>query len=134
MTDSVPTLNYTWQQGEDLVMSFVYNEGPDGAEVPIDLTGYSLRMDVVDNSGTVLYTFNSDDADVATVDEAVLGADGSINITVPRQLTLPPDGVIYSSVGGTPLNYDIFLRRPNNKQFPIARGTITVVKSYTLWL
>lgn len=134
MTDSVPSLDLVWQQGEDLTISFVYNEGPAGAEVPQDLTGYSLRMDVVGSSG-VIYTFNSDDADAATLDEAVLGADGSINITVPRQLTLPPDGEAYSEMqaGNSVFNYDVFLRNPQNKQYPIVRGTITVVKSYTLW-
>lgn len=114
-------------------MSLIYNEGAEGEEVPVDLTGYSLRMDVVGNSG-VVYTFNSDDQDPATEDEAILGTDGSINIVVPRSLTLP-DGPVYDEMqqGNSVFNYDIFLRNPQNKQYPIVRGTITVVESYTLW-
>lgn len=135
MTDVVPTNDLIWQQGEDLTISLVYNEGPSGAETPVDLTGYSLRMDVVGNTG-VIYTFNTDDLDQATVDEAVLGADGSINIDVPRSLTLSGGDIFaeMQSTNNSVFNYDVFLRNPQGKQYPILRGTITVVKSYTLWL
>lgn len=135
MTDSVPTHDIIWQQGEDLTISLVYNEGPSGAETPVDLTtGYSVRMDVVGSSGTI-YTFNTDDLDPATPDEIVLGADGSINIDVPRTLTLSGGDIftVMQSNNATVFNYDIFIRNPQGKQFPLMRGTITVVKSYTLW-
>lgn len=139
------TFNYTWGQGEDLVLSMLYKEGPVGAEVPVDLTGYSLRMDIVTPNGDRRYTFNSED--IPDVDpgagttpdtdkEAVLGADGTINITVPRSLTLP-GGVLHTDITApTPLltfNYDVFLRNPANQQKKILKGTITVEKSYTLW-
>lgn len=136
----VPTNDYTWQQGEDLVLSLIYNEGPEGDETPVDLTGWSLRMDIVDED-TRLFTFNSDDIPVSGVDvagdadnEAILGNDGSISIVVPRALTLV-NGAVYSRFlnGTTDYHYDIFLRNPANNQWPILRGTITVKKSYTLW-
>jgi hypothetical protein len=140
----VTTANWTWQEGEDLVMSLVYNEGPLGAETPVDLTGYQLRMDVV-KDGTRVFTFNSDDitpidAQVDVVgpadNEATLGADGSINIKVPRSLTLPGGAVAALFVGTDEsllLNYDAFLRATTGLQSKIIRGTITVERSYTLW-
>lgn len=141
----VAIANWTWQEGEDLAMSLIYNEGPDGSEQPVDLTGYQLRMDVV-SAGIRVFTFNSDDitppdeaVDVVgpADNEATLGADGSINIKVPRFLTLPGGAVgLLLPAGGADsllLNYDIFLRNPNGLQSKILRGTITVERSYTLW-
>lgn len=139
---AIATYNWIWQEGEDLVMSFIYKEGPSGSEVPIDLTGYQLRMDIVAN-GVRLYTFNSDDiVEVPSVDEtgatdneATLGSDGTINIVVPRSLTLG-SGAVASQFQGTnslSLNYDIFLRNPAGLQTKILRGGITVERSYTKW-
>lgn len=139
----VAVQNWTWQEGEDLTMSLVYNEGPVGSEAPVNLTGYSLRMDVV-KDGVRVFTFNSDDIAEAGVDvvgpadnEATLGADGTINIVVPRSLTLPGGAVAALYVGNDEsllLNYDIFLRNTSGLQSKILRGTITVERSYTLWL
>lgn len=142
----VATYNYTWQQGADLTLSMVYRSGPVGEDVPVDLTGYSLRMDIVGKDGIRRFTFNSDE--VADVDpttpelepdpatEAILGADGSINVTVPRALTLP-DGELWGDITATEpsltFNYDIFLRDTTGRQKKILKGTITVEKSYTLW-
>lgn len=142
----VAVYNYSWGQGEDLVLSMLYKQGPVGSEAPVDLTGYQLRMDIVTPSGERRYTFNSDpvtDVDPTTpgdesdvVTEAVLGADGTINITIPRTLTLP-DGEIYADITGSPpvltFNYDVFLRDDTGKQKKILKGQITVEKSYTLW-
>jgi len=140
----VATANWTWQEGADLVMSFIYKEGLEGDEMPVDLTGYQLRMDVVSASERV-FTFNSDDIDDVAVDvvglsdnEATLGSDGSVKIVVPRALTLP-GGPVFDLFPVDPqasllLNYDIFLRKiATNTQDKILRGTITVERSYTLW-
>lgn len=140
------TFNYTWAQGEDLNIQMVYKEGPAGAEVPVDLTLWSLRMDIVTLTGTRRYTFNS--ADIADVDpdtvgaqpdstkESTLGTGGAISILVPRTLTLP-GGALYTDISApTPqliFNYDVFLRDAAGKQRKILKGTITVEKSYTLW-
>lgn len=138
---AVATYNWTWQQGADLVMSLIYKEGPAGSETPVNLTGYSVRMDLV-HSGTRIYTFNSDDIPVVGVDEtgaadneAVLGTDGTINIVVPRDITLPGGEVhaVLAPTGNTVLNYDIFLRNPSDKQAKILKGTVVVEPSYTLW-
>jgi len=145
---TVPTYDTTWTQGADLEMRFQYLEGPDGSEVAVDLTGWKLRMDIkaTDVFGSRVYTFNSDDIaatvnDEGVVDvvgnadnEAVLGTDGYINITIPRTLTLP-GGEVYEFMqdGLTVFNYDVFLRRPTNKQFPVLKGSITVERSTTLW-
>lgn len=138
----VATYNWTWEQGADLVMSLVYKEGPDGSEVAKNLTGYSLRMDIV-SEGSLIYAFNSSDLSNnydesgAADNEAVLGADGSINITVPRSLTLP-GGKVYSLLMAADgesieLNYDMFLRNQVGKQTKILKGVIEVESSYTLW-
>lgn len=138
---TISTYNWTWQEGEDLIMSLIYKAGPTGSEVPIDLTGYQLRMDIVDNTER-LFTFNSDDIDESGVDivgtadnEATLGSDGTINIVVPRSLTLPGGAVALKFVGISPLtlSYDIFLRNPAGLQSKILRGSITVERSYTKW-
>lgn len=147
--------NFTWDQGEDLDVQLIYKEGADAASaVAIDLSSnYAVRMDIV-AQGTKerLYTFNSDDiADVDlgttgdqpdTLKEGTLtsGAGGTpnISITVPRRITLPPDGELYThlaSGGSTVFNYDVFLRNTTtNKQVKVLTGTITVSESYTLWL
>lgn len=138
---TVAVYNWTWQQGADLVMSLVYKEGPTGSETPVNLTGYSVRMDLV-YAGARIFTFNSDDIAEAGVDEtgatdneATLGTDGTINIVVPRDITLPTGEVyaIMALTGNTVINYDIFLRNPAGKQWKILRGTVVVEPSYTLW-
>lgn len=146
---SAPNHDFTWEQGSDLVLSFVYKEGVDQASAtPVDLTNYSLRMDISTQTATPtrVFTFNSDDiVATPTVDEtgeadneAVLNADGTINITVPRTLTLE-GGAIQAQMdaGNTVFDYDIFLRDNTvapGVQKKILRGTITVEKSVTLWL
>lgn len=139
---SVGVYNWIWQQGEDLIMNFVYKEGPVGSETPVDLTGYSLRMDIVKGDDTRIFTFNSDDIPgnvaIDTVgssdNEADLDNDGTISIVVSRALTLPGGAVyIETELNTWVFNYDIFLRSPSNKQAKILKGTITVEPSYTLW-
>lgn len=130
--------NYTWIQGEDLLMTLIYKVGetPETA-TPVDLTGYSLRMDVASQgaSPTRLYTLNSDElvdpADTTT--EATLLADGTINIAIPRSVTLP-GGELYEALSsGLVFDYDLFLRDTSNKQKKVIGGTITVAKSITHW-
>lgn len=149
------TSNFTWDQGADLDIQMIYKEGATvETAVVVDLsTGYSLRMDIVNQSDKArLYTFNT--ASIADVDDATVGsqpdsvvegtltsgAGGTPNITisVPRALTLF-GGVLYDKlVLPTPVtvfNYDVFLRATGpNKQAKILTGTITVVPSFTLWL
>ncbi len=132
---AIPTYDFVWQQGEDGTINLVYRR--DGATV--NLTGYKLRMDVRSEVGAALFTFNSDDivevpsvdATGATDNEAVLGADGSIKIVVPRSTSLN-DGAFVPSIGKA-LPYDIFLRDTNNKQRKIMKGTITIESSQTRW-
>lgn len=141
---SVGTYNWTWEQGDDLVMSMIYKEGPEGSEVPLDLSAYSLRMDVVNTTTNArIFTFNSADIAEAGVDvvgpadnEATLGADGSIRVVVPRSLTLPGGAVYAAMQAGKILvmQYDMFLRGADNLQRKFMKGTITVNPSYTIWL
>lgn len=137
--------NYTWDQGEDLELSMTYKEGPVGAPVAIDLTAYVLRMDIRKDmiDGALKWTFNSADLPGEPLvdetgpedNEATLGPDGSINILVPRSLTLP-GGALYDDImaGATSFVYDVFLRSPQNRQKKILSGVVTVNKSVTLWV
>jgi hypothetical protein len=144
---SVPQLNLSWEQGDDLLLRITYKEGAAGEEpVAKDLTqGYSVRMDIrtTDVQNTHLYTFNSDDVDEPRVDEAgefdnevVLNKDGEIAITIPRHLTLP-GGTVYNYIrlnNIAVVAYDVFLRDNNaNRQQKILSGTITINPSVTLW-
>lgn len=147
---TVPTYNYTWEQGADLEIQIVYKESVGGAPAtPKDLTGYSVRMDIraTDVLGTRIYTFNSDEitdldgsgpgSDTDVITEITPGADGTITIVVPRSLTIQ-GGPVYDLMSDpiNPVNilvYDIFLRNPADKQIKILSGTITVNRSVTLW-
>lgn len=131
---ATPIHNYLWPQGEDLVVSLLYKEGPPGEEVPIDLSAHTVRMDIVTPTGNSVFTFNT--GEQADPDEIVAQADGYVRITVPRSLTLP-GGAIYALMTGPSgilvYNYDIFLRDPSLKQRKLFRGTVTIEPSHTLW-
>lgn len=101
-------------------------------------------MDIaVQSSGERVWTFNSDDlvgepeADSPGNEdnEATLNADGLIYIVVPRSLSLA-SGAIFEemTVGNLVFDYDVFLRKPNNTQKKILKGTITINPSVTKWI
>lgn len=136
--------NYSWAQGEDLTISLVYKSGPVGSEVTVDLTLYSLRMDIAGPDGKVLSVVNNNaiaDTDPNTPGaqadntyEATLGVDGSILIELSRNLTLPSGALYrYIQTGVEEFSYDIFLRNEAGKQMKLIEGTITVSKSITQW-
>lgn len=135
---SVPQHDFVWQQGEDGVVRAVYKQNG----LPVNLTGYKVRMDVRSTTGALVYVFNSDDIVenpvVEGVDEtgvadneAVLGTDGSITISIPRAASLG-SGPFVSTLGEA-MNYDVFLRDTSNKQRKILKGTIVFEPSATRW-
>src|SRR6478609_1106893 len=138
--------DFTWHQGEDFPISLIYKLGPAGSEVPVDLTSYSLRMDVAADDGSILTILNDEniaDTDPYTVgnqgdttDEVTMGADGSIQILLGRALTLP-GGPFVKYLAANPsrntFSYDVFLRNPAGKQTKILFGTLTLIKSVTKW-
>lgn len=140
------SMNYTWEQGDDLTISLVYKAGPEGATVPVDLTGYKFRMDIVAPSGNTLTVLNDEsiaDTDPFTAGsqpdtnyEVTMDASGNIVITLSRALTLP-GGALYQHITSNPkqnvLSYDMFLRSGANKQTKILEGVITINKSVTIW-
>lgn len=136
MSTEVPSYDYDWEQGADLVFTMTYAVGADEDSAdPVDLTDYSIRMDISDGTSRI-YSFNSDDltSPVDNIDEATLGSDGSINIVIDRSLTLTGGAVFTAMAAGkTVFFYDVFLRDGDSKQKKILKGTITVNKSYTLW-
>ena len=139
--------DFEWNQGEDYTLSLIYTSGPSGSEVPVDLTLYSLRMDIVGPDGKILTVLNDEsitDADPFTAGnqtdstyEVTMSNAGVIKITLSRGLTLP-GGVFYRYINSNPatadFSYDIFLRDSTNKQRKIMYGDITVVKSVTKWV
>lgn len=139
--------NLAWDEGSDLLVSITYKSGPEGAEVPVDLSLYKMRMDISGPDGKILTVLNDEaitDIDPFTTGaqgdtnyEVTLGVAGQISITLSRNLTLP-GGSIYRYTSANPsttnFNYDIFLRDSSDKQKKIVYGTITVVKSVTKWL
>jgi hypothetical protein len=138
---AVGTYNYTWEQGDDLPVQIIYNEGE--TPTPVDLTtDYAVRMDirVATVTGALVYTFNSVDIEELdpqdTTLEVTLGATGEINIVVPRALTLI-GGAVYDQIllNQNVFFYDIFLRKiSTDRQSKILQGTITVNRSATHWL
>lgn len=138
VAEVVPEVDYVWEQGSDLELAIQYQNTDDaGVTTNQNLTGYSLRMDITDGT-TRLYTFNSADiTDISPTDsthEVVLGTDGSINITVPRSLTLTGGAILTAmNSGKVVFFYDVFLRNTVNKQKKILKGSITVNRSHTLW-
>ncbi len=142
----VATQDYEWGQGEDLTISLVYKSGPAGAAVPVDMTNYAFRMDIVGPNGKALTVLNDEaitDTDPFTAGnqgdtnyEVTLGNAGQITISLARNLTLP-GGAFYPYLNANPsqveFNYDMFLRDATNKQRKIMAGTIVVSKSYTRW-
>lgn len=143
----VATQDYSWNQGEDLTISITYKSGPVGAAVPVDLTSYAFRMDIVGSNGKVLSVLNDEaivDTDPFTAGnqgdttyEVTMTNAGGITINLPRAMTLP-GGVFYPYLNANPsvvsFSYDMFLRDNTNKQRKILAGTISISKSVTKWL
>jgi len=139
------TQNYAWEQGEDAEVNLIYKEKatPEATALPVDLTGYSVRMDISKASdGTRVWTFNSsDNAGASPIDEvgsadneAVLNSSGEISISIPRSLTLPGGAIATAVTAGVLVfKYDLFLRSPSNKQKKLLTGQITINPSTTLW-
>jgi len=142
--------DYTWNQGEDLLIALVYKSGPVGSAVPVDLNLYSFRMDIVGPDGKVLSVINDktitdtdpytagNQTDTAPFEVALNagGTLGSIRIDLSRALTLP-GGPFYKYINANPpvkvFSYDMFLRDNNGKQKKIMMGTITIERSVTHW-
>lgn len=141
------SVNYEWEQGDDLTIALVYKAGPEGATVPVDLTTYKFRMDVVAPDGKVLTVLNDEaitDTDPFTAGsqadntfEVTMDAVGGIVITLSRANTLP-GGVFWQYITAASnqrvFSYDMFLRNAANKQTKILQGTITINKSVTMWV
>lgn len=128
-------------------MALVYKAGPVGSAVPVDLSAYAFRMDIVAADGSVLVVAN--DEAIADTDPFAAGAQadnqyevtmnsvGEIQVTLNRSLTLP-GGKFYKYLSAqTPVStfsYDMMLRDTfANFQTKILEGTIVISESVTLW-
>ena len=124
--------NFIWQQGEDGEINLRYSVVVNGVPTYVDLTGYSLRMDIIGPDAN--YSLNSEDSNPATEDEVTLndgGVLGAIRIVVPRTASIGA-GTLTPGIGEA-LDYDIFLRNPEGLQKKIMKGTIIIEASTTIW-
>lgn len=135
--------NVTWEQGEDFTMHLVYKEN----DTAVDLTGYAVRMDIApDKTPGVVLTLNSEDVTASdsegnpldtegTADnEITVDAEGNIDIFISRFVTLPGGVIGNRLAAGNKFVYDLFVRdTASNRQKKLAKGSITVNKSVTLW-
>lgn len=124
--------NFIWQQGEDGEINLRYSVMVGEDKTYVDLTDYSLRMDIVGTDAN--YSLNSEDSNPATEDEVTLnynGELGRIRIVVPREASIGA-GTLTPGIGEA-LTYDIFLRNPEGLQKKIMRGTIIIEASTTIW-
>lgn len=147
--------NITWVQGTDKHLKLLYKVGATAdTAAAIDLSNagdYSLRMDLVDNTGDRINVFNSEDLlDTDPVapgdqdpdtDKEVTFANGTggwnIDIKISRALTLPGGAIYDKMVAETPvLSYlgDVILRdNLTDEQTKILTVNVRIEKSYTLW-
>lgn len=138
---TTPKHDYTWPQGADLTIGFRYLVGPKDEEVPVDLTGYTVRMDMAHpETGESLYTFNTEEQEDPDEIFVNAGGTGRVVISVPRALTLPSEdeadaSPVYLALtqGVDTFNYDIFLRDPSELQTKVYGGVIRIERSHTLW-
>lgn len=68
--------------------------------VPVDLTGYSAVMTVLDNTGAVVHTASSDNGQIT-----INGVAGSVHRKIPANLTL--------TIPKTAVSYDLALTPPS---------------------
>lgn len=144
MTTLGAPYNPTWHQGSDLIMVVNYSD----ANGPVDLAGYSARMDIAPiirgvPQGSVL-ALNSADFEGSSLDlpgetdnEITLTNDGMIQILVSRKFSLP-GGPLAEFIDPLPpktleFAYDVFLRNTAGSQSKILEGKIVMKKSITKW-
>lgn len=122
--------NFTWPQGEDMVVELRYKEGPTIAKaLPVNLAGgYSARMSIVNPStpDTIAKTLSTETGEISLL----AGTSGpNIVVRLDRSLTLAGGALV------PPISYvyDFFLRNNANEQVKILEGTLHVRRSVTQW-
>lgn len=130
------TYNFTWVQGEDLDIEFVYKKG-DPTPTPVNLTGHTLKMSIGEHGKTPEFTVTSPDPSI------VMGTTtGKVNITLNRNILLQPvpgqeTNNLYDRISGSlGLNtfvYEIFLIDSGGKPTKVLRGEIYVERSISTW-
>ena len=139
--------NVEWEQGEDFIMNLRYVEN----ENPVDLTNYSVRMDIAIPAKSIsperkVMVINSDDVTVldsegspldhegASDNEVSVDSEGNINIFISRFTTLPGGPIGDRLNASTVFIYDLFVRdNTSNRQKKLVKGEITINRSVTQW-
>ena len=123
--------NFTWPQGEDMVVELRYREGKTASQaLPVNLAGgYTARMSIVNPSApdTILKTLSTEPDGGITLLSGTSGP--NIVVRLDRSLTL--SGPLVPPVSYV---YDFFLRNSAGEQVKILEGAITVRRSVTQWL
>jgi len=123
--------NFTWPQGEDMVVELRYREGPTASKaLPVNLaSGYSAQLSIANPAtpSSPIVTLSTATGEI----QLLSGVSGpNIVVRLDRSLTL----------GGGPLAspisyvYDLFLRNSADEQVKILEGVISVKRSVTQWL
>jgi|SRR6478752_7589078 len=139
--------NWTWEQGEDLIIQMVYEVGADeDSTSPVDLSDFQFRMDIAteDSPPLRVLTFNSDDItgggtgvdNVGPADnEVTMDSSGNISILVSRVHTLTGGKILEQmALGKVRFKYDMFLRNSSGLQHKFLKGVIVVSPSITQWV
>lgn len=125
-------VNFTWPQGEDLIIELRYKEGPNqNRAVPVDLTGgYTARMTIA-NPGSPQTPLLVLDSTPEFGGIVLLSGNNEPNIRITLSRTHTLSGGPFAAGGG--FGYDLFLRNSQNVQVKILEGIINVRRSYTQW-
>lgn len=127
---SMQDTNFTWPQGEDMVIELRYREGPDPKNaLPVNLaSGYSAKMGIASSTAPTvpLTTLSTETGEI----QLLSGTSGpNIVVRLDRSLTLS-GGVLVSPMAYV---YDLFLRNSAGEQVKIMEGVLNVRRSVTQW-
>ena len=123
--------NFTWPQGEDMVVELRYREGPTQSKaLPANLaSGYSAQMSIgnpATPSAPPLVTLSTANGSI----QLGTGTAGpNIVVRIDRSHTLA-GGLLASPISYV---YDLFLRNSAGEQVKILEGVINVRRSVTQW-
>jgi hypothetical protein len=105
------------QQGADFVRRFIWKNA---AKKPINLTGYSARLQLRDAvGGTVLAELSTDNGGIA-----LGGAAGTVTVSIPGAET-----ALYSFKSAV---YDMLLTGPSGSRRRLVEGKVTVSPAVTV--
>ena len=114
---SAATYNFTINTGETWSQTLIYSSvDEEGNKVPVDLTGYTAKMQIRDKVGHLKVSLTNEDGIEITPEE------GKLVITIPHSLTSE-----FKFAAG---NYDLFIIQGSTYKI-LLYGAVTVRESAT---